>query len=75
MSTKAESAPQRLPPQNAVECVRCHNRVHFVTSASRPFSDPHYRLVYLVCPVCGAAATMLREVAPRQRRPRYVYEG
>ena len=81
MSTKRDAPktpqrpPQRLPPQNAVECSACHHRVYFAVRATKPSSDPRFRIVYLTCPICGAGATLLREVAPTKRRARCVYKA
>lgn len=68
----AAAGPQRLPEMSLTECRACHTRVYFRARSSTPTSDPHFKVEYLYCPVCGATATQLREVEilPQQHRHR-----
>lgn len=85
MSTSVDNSvnngPQRLPPMSLTECNRCHNRVYFRARSSQPATDPHFKVEYLACPVCGNTATQLREVeilqrpAPTKRRVKYRYKS
>lgn len=71
---------QRLPEMRLDVCQCCHSRVYFRARSSKPTSDPHFKLEYLYCPVCGATATQIREVEVLERRVsskpkiRYLYE-
>lgn len=69
--------PQRLPELKLAECRACRSRVYFRSRSSTPTNDPHFRVDYLFCPVCGASATRLREVEilPHKirRKPKVTY--
>lgn len=78
MSTTGK-APQRLPTMTLTECEVCKSRVYFRARSSTPSADPRYKVEYLVCPVCGASATQLREIEqivetrPKRSRVKYRY--
>lgn len=80
MSTTGK-APQRLPTMTLTECEVCKSRVYFRARSSTPSADPRYKVEYLVCPVCGASATQLREieelpeVKAHKRKVRYRYRA
>ena len=76
----AAAGPQRLPRLTLTECAACHSRVKFRFYNSTPSPDPNFKIVYLRCPVCGAAAVQIREVEilPKRRhvaKVRYRYES